>query len=228
MNAQAKIYPLIRHESSTGTGLDHEFAFHCGPRLIISGEVVTRSDHSGVIACPTHNKYYRVEYNAKTNEITTESSKSLLDVYSYPSGVGRKVFLNISLNQQKAADFDENPFERISLFDKSLAGHLSYIDPEDYQGGERDATFYYDGEILDIDTHYSASSGAYCNFERTTVLIELNPNDEFEANLALLDIKYAVPSKHINDIENFYAPCPEVKYYSFKNWDEYMKFKLNP
>ena len=225
MIEQAKVQPTIRHESSTNTEMDYVFSFHNGPHLIISGEVIDRSDNHGLLACPAHNQYYSIEYNPKTNEITTESSKSLLDICSYPSGVDRKVFLNVSLNQQNASVFDENTLESISLFDERLAGHLSYINTEDYQGSEHDATFYFNGKILDINTSHPVSYGADCNYERATVLIELNLNDEFESTLALLDIEYMVPSKYINNIDEFDSPCSEVTYYSFKTWGEYMEFQ---
>lgn len=225
MNAQAKVQPTIRHESCTDTDQDHVFSFHVGPHLIISGEVIERSDYHGLIACPAHNKFFSVYYDFRTNQIETESSLCLLDITTFPSGKDRKVFLNVSLNQQNSPDFDENKLESFTLWDERLADRLSYLDHDDYQGTDRDATFYFDGEILEFHQDSATECGADHNYENAAVLLKLNPNEDFSAQYAVLHVIYGVPSKHINDVDNFYAPHPEVLYHEFNSLEEFKAFQ---
>lgn len=210
--------PIITHESMTQTNQDFSIKFHNGPELLVSGNVLHSSDNFKLIACPAHNKFFSLSYNLTNKEIVTKSVKNVLEIAEYPSEIQNKAFLNTSLKDQLDPDFDENELNSFSLFEDRLADHLAWINNEEHQDTEKDATIFFDGKILTTtQLKNTMICGSYCNLEKSCVLLKLNPNTHFPEQYGLFCITYYVPSKHINNIDDFEMPEPSFTYYAFND-----------
>lgn len=210
--------PIITHESATHTNRDFTIKFHNGPELLVSGKVLHSSDHFKLLACPAHNKFFSLSYNSKNKDVVTKSGKSVFELAEYPSEFQNKAFLNVSLKDQTSPKFVDSDLNSFSLFEDRLADHLAWINNEDHQESKIDATILFDGEIITTtQLKDRIICGADCNLEKSNVLLKLNPTKEFPEQYGLFCITYFVPSKHVNDIENFEMPEPRLAYYAFND-----------
>ena len=210
--------PIIQHESATNTDQDIIVKFHNGPQLIVSGSLLHSSDNFKLIASPAKNKFYCLNYNIQKKEIISNSSTRIFDIAEYPSEIQNKGFLNISLEDQVSPEFDENQLNSFNLFEDQLADHLAWIDNTEHQDSENDAQILFDGEVLAKSQFKNATlCGPHCNLEKASVLLKLNPNEVFPEQYGLFCITYYVPSKHINDVDDFEMPEPSFSFYAFKD-----------
>lgn len=212
----------LAHKSMTNTDLDFAVAFHCGPSMMISGEVLSGSDNSKLISCPAHDLFYLSILNTQTNEITTISNKCVMKLGPMtPKDVNNEIFLNTSLKQQNDDDFDENELSSINIFDSKVADHLYYTDCNEEDGSDNDANIIFDGEILKIDNFMGQEVfGAYHNYQYSAIAFELNPNNDIDDNYGLLLTTYSVPSKYINNLDNWETLQPCMEYFGFKTKSE--------
>lgn len=210
--------PIIKHESATHTSHDFPIKFHNGPELLVSGNVLYSSDNFKLIACPAHNKFFGISYKFTSKVLDTKSVKNIFELAEYPSEIQNQAFLNISLKDQTNPEFDENNLNSFSLFEDRLADHLAWIDNEEHQDTKKDATIFFDGVILTTSQlSDTVICGSDCNLEKSNVLVKLNPNEDFPEQYGLFCITYYVPSKHINDVEDFEMPEPRLAYYAFND-----------
>lgn len=129
------------------------------------------------------------------------------------------------LNQQPieflSADEAKKSFKKINVFSKKLADNLDWTNRLDYQNSEIDSTFFFKGKILKTHQDILGTSGAYHNHQYSSALIELHsPNSKKVAGYVLLLLEYAVPSKHINNIDEYYLPKPFIECFHFSTKNE--------
>lgn len=144
-----------------------------------------------------------------------------LEFFKSEGKVREYCFLNQQPIELISADEAKKTFKKINVFSKKLADNLDWTNRLDYQNSEIDTTFFFKGKLLKTHQDILGTSGAYHNHQYSAALIELHESSSSKVTgYVLLLLEYAVPSKHINNIDEYYLPKPFVECFHFSTKDE--------
>lgn len=150
-----------------------------------------------------------------------ELVETVLDFFKDSGKIREYCFLNHKPTEKISVEEAKKAFKKLNVFSKKLADNLDWTNRLDYQNSEIDTTFFFKGKILNTHQDILGTLGAYHNHQYSSALIELHEDERKKVSgYVLLLLEYAVPSKYINNIEEYYLPKPIVECFHFSTEEE--------
>ena len=144
-----------------------------------------------------------------------------LDFFNTDGKIREYCFLNQKPIDSISIEEEKKSFKRINVFSKKLADNLDWTRRLDYQNSEIDTTLFFKGRLIATNQDILGTCGAYHNHQYSSALIELHDSEKPKVvGYAVVLLEFAVPSKHINNLETYYLPKPILQCFHFNSYNE--------